>query len=297
MTYPQPDVSLIVPCYNQSRFLPGIIESVKQIRNLLIEIIIIDDGSPSDDALKHLKHLEPTMSARPFVLRRTLNCGLSASRNLGLRLARGRYIKFLDADDLILPGSLETQVGELDSDEIADFHLIGYCTANEDLSSFNIPAPSTLPSRDLTPSYVAAAWETDLSIPIHTALFRASSLNGLSFSEELEAKEDWLFWHAVAQREMKFLFNPRIGVVYRTHATSMTRNQSRMASFWLKAIESIVLSGTQLNSEEQFNLLRHFNGFYLPALNHSFFAGAQENSINTASVRVPLLLETKNDLN
>ena len=291
MTYPQPDVSLIVPCYNQSRFLPGIIESVKKVKNLLVEIIIIDDGSPNEEVLKHLKQLEPTKSARPFVLKRTLNCGLSASRNAGFRLARGRYIKFLDADDLLLPWALETQVGQLDSDETADFHLIGYCTATEDLSSFNVPEPSTLPTRSLSPSYVASAWETQLSIPIHSALFRASSLAGMTFNEELEAKEDWVFWHSVAQRGMKFILNPELGVVYRTHPTSMTRNRSRMARFWLKAIKSIIQSGTHLNLDEEAILIQHFNSFYSRHLNHGLFESAPEGFMDSIKVHMPLTFE------
>jgi glycosyltransferase involved in cell wall biosynthesis len=297
MTYSQPDVSLIVPCYKQARYLAGLFESLRQATNLLIEIIIIDDGNPDDDIAKALGLVNRTKSRHPLVLRRTMNCGLSAARNIGIQLARGRYIKFLDSDDLLLPDALETQVGELDLDETADLHLIGYCTGVEDLSSFSVFEPSTLPTQNLTPSYVASAWEIGLSIPIHTALFRTSSLNGLSFNEELEAKEDWLFWHAVAQKEMKLLINPQIGVVYRSHPTSMTKNRSRMAQFWLKAIESMILSGTQLNSDEESNILRYFNEFYLPALNFGFYEELPENFIDSVEVHIPLILATNNDLN
>lgn len=297
MTYCQPDVSLVVPCFKQARYLAGLVESVRRTTNLLIEIIIIDDGNPNDDIVKALGLVNGTKFGHLLVLRRTMNCGLSAARNVGLQLARGRYVKFLDADDLLLSDALETQVGELDLDETADLHLIGYCTGVEDLSSFSVLNPSTLPTQNLTPSYVSSAWEIELSIPIHTALFRTSSLNGMSFDEELEAKEDWLFWHAVAQKEMKLLINPQIGVVYRTHPSSMTKNRSRMAKFWLRAIELMILRGTRLNSDEESNILRYFNGFYLSALNFGFYDDLPENLIDSVEVHIPLILATNNDLN
>jgi glycosyltransferase involved in cell wall biosynthesis len=291
MTSSQPDVSLIVPCYNQARFLQGLFDSVQKCTNLWVEIVVIDDGSPNDDAINFLGQIGITTPSVSLVLRRTLNCGLSAARNVGLQLARGRYIKFLDADDLLLPGTLETQVAELDSEGTADFHLIGYCTGIDDLSSFSVLEPSTLPSQPLTPSYVASAWETELSIPIHTALFRASSLTGLAFNEEFEAKEDWVFWHSVAQRGMKFILNPELGVVYRTHPTSMTRNRSRMARFWLKAIKSIIHSGTHLNLDEEAILIQHFNSFYSRHLNHGLFESAPEGFMDSIKVHLPLTFE------
>src|SRR5829696_2931566 len=101
-----PLVSVVVPCYNQARFLGEAIESVLAQSHPLFEVVVVDDGSTDDTS---------EVAARyPGVrLVRQENRGLSGARNAGLARSRGEYVVFLDADDRLLPGALEAGVERL----------------------------------------------------------------------------------------------------------------------------------------------------------------------------------------
>ena len=97
------DISVIVPCYNSSRYLSVCLESLKAQKSPEIEIILIDDGSTDDTGamLDAFAQTEP----RARVIHQK-NGGVSAARNCGLVQACGRYIAFMDADDALEEDSL-----------------------------------------------------------------------------------------------------------------------------------------------------------------------------------------------
>ena len=107
-------VSIIIPCYNQARFLGEAIESVFAQTYTHYEIIVVDDGSTDDTA----------RVAASFGRARCLsrkNRGLAAARNAGLEAAEGSYVVFLDADDRLLPNALRDGVTALDSQPACAF--------------------------------------------------------------------------------------------------------------------------------------------------------------------------------
>ena len=98
-------VSVIIPVYNVSRYLPQCFESVisQTYRNL--EIIVVDDGSTDDSGSICDQYAEK--DDRIHVIH-TDNRGLASARNLGLENARGEYISFIDSDDWIEPHAIGT---------------------------------------------------------------------------------------------------------------------------------------------------------------------------------------------
>jgi glycosyltransferase involved in cell wall biosynthesis len=99
-----PLVSVIIPTFNRWPLLREAIESVLKQSYRDFELIVIDDGS-TDDTSKGLAKMVSQL--RFFSLPRK---GVSAARNFGVRQSVGRYIAFLDSDDLWLPRKLEKQV-------------------------------------------------------------------------------------------------------------------------------------------------------------------------------------------
>jgi len=104
-------VSVIIPAYNCSQCLPRAIRSITDQTLKSVEIIVVDDGS-SDDPAKAIK--DATGERVRLVVHET-NRGPAAARNTGIRLAKGTYVAFLDADDWWEPTKLEAQVGLLET--------------------------------------------------------------------------------------------------------------------------------------------------------------------------------------
>lgn len=99
-----PLVSIVIPCYNDERFIGEAIRSALGQTYPSIEVIVIDDGS-TDGSLEVIRSLRDCVRWETGP-----NRGGSAARNRGLALARGELIQFLDADDLLHPEKLERQV-------------------------------------------------------------------------------------------------------------------------------------------------------------------------------------------
>lgn len=103
-----PLVSIIIPCYNAERWLAETLESALAQTWTAKEILVINDGS-TDSSLA----VAQQYTTRGVRVIDQPNRGASAARNHGLRLARGDFIQFLDADDLLAPNKIELQIHAL----------------------------------------------------------------------------------------------------------------------------------------------------------------------------------------
>ncbi len=105
MNYNYPDylVSVVIPCYNQGRFLNVAIESVLAQSYHSVEIIVVDDGS-----VDNTKEVALSYPQVKYLYQQ--NSGLSAARNTGIMNASGEYLVFLDSDDWLYPHAIETNV-------------------------------------------------------------------------------------------------------------------------------------------------------------------------------------------
>ena len=99
----RPKVSIVVPTYNRIDFLKECLQSIDDQTFRDFELIVVDDAS-SDET-------EAFLHSRPLTqyIRLQQNQGVSKARNVGVRLARGQYICFLDSDDLWLKDKLKIQ--------------------------------------------------------------------------------------------------------------------------------------------------------------------------------------------
>ena len=104
----EPEVSVVVPCYNGGRFLDGMLASLARQSFRSFETIIIDDGSTDPDTVERLDR----MAADVRVVRQT-NRGLPSARNTGFREASASLVLPLDCDDALEPEFLEKAVRAL----------------------------------------------------------------------------------------------------------------------------------------------------------------------------------------
>lgn len=134
-------LSLIIPVYKVADYIEACLHSVLASLPAWAEVIIVDDGSPDDSMAiaKRVLARYPQRQGQVAMLRQT-NQGLSAARNTGIAHATGRYIGFLDSDDLLLPDYFTT-LGQLLAEnpqaEIVAFNARRFSTAG-DASAGNI---------------------------------------------------------------------------------------------------------------------------------------------------------------
>ncbi len=226
-------VSIIVPCYNQAQYLDEALHSVLNQSYQNWECIIVNDGSP-DNTEEVAKNWKAKDSRFKYLYKK--NGGLSSARNLGLRLATGNYIQFLDSDDVLSEVKLEKSM-----------EIFKNKTSNENIviTNFRMFSENLLQSKEpychlsaklFDFKNVLFKWETHFSIPIHCGLFEASLFKDFKFPEALKAKEDWVMWLFLFQKNTQVYFLDQPLAFYRLNPNGMTSNAKHMQENHLKAI-------------------------------------------------------------
>jgi len=113
-----PFVSVVIPAYNAAEWVAETIESVLHQTYNDLEVIVVNDGST--DRTVDIAEEILRKGRFPYRIVDQENSGPSSSRNRGCRTARGTWIQFLDADDLLHPRKIEVQVGEQHANPAAD---------------------------------------------------------------------------------------------------------------------------------------------------------------------------------
>src|SRR5262245_53435868 len=111
-----PQVSVVVPHYNDVSTLGAALDSALHQSVGDIEVILVDDCSSEDTSLVVGRFDDPRLR----VIRHDFNRGPAAARNTGIAAARGEFIAFLDADDIWYPSKLEHQLAALGHDAAAN---------------------------------------------------------------------------------------------------------------------------------------------------------------------------------
>ncbi|HRU60981.1 MAG TPA: glycosyltransferase family A protein, partial [Bacteroidia bacterium] len=106
-----PYFSIVIPSYNRIRFLPETIDSILKQTCQDFEILVVDDGSTdhTPEIIRNRYNQFPNLR-----LIEQVNSERGTARNNGFRLAKGKYVIFIDSDDMMLPEHLETLKAYID---------------------------------------------------------------------------------------------------------------------------------------------------------------------------------------
>ena len=118
MSNPSPTLSVIIPAYNVARYIRVAVTSALDQTYRDLEVIVVNDGS-TDDTRLILDDLASDRRDPRLVLVHQDNAGVSAARNRGIRLARGRLIGFVDGDDVWQPAKAERHIAAMEADPAA----------------------------------------------------------------------------------------------------------------------------------------------------------------------------------
>lgn len=179
-------ISVIIPCYNSEETIQKCLQSVIEQTYKVFEIIIIDDGSTDKTVFYIQDFISRNNTNENIILINQTNQGPSAARNVGLKIAQGCIIAFLDADDYWEINKMKTQIDFLRNHK--DVYLcataFGYKRIDEKFQYKTI-------------SFKELLYKNYFSTP--TVIIRREGLvTELSFNELQRASEDYKLWLEIA---------------------------------------------------------------------------------------------------
>ena len=184
----EPFLSVLIPCWNAEGSIARAIASVLEERSVLLECIVVDDGST--DRTADIVAAVAAEDHRVVLLRLPENAGVSKARNMGLERARGEWLTLLDADDRFLPGGLGRLVRAAvasDAQAVIGQQVWWDGRRQRVLSLYDIP-DIRRPGRK---SLVANPGLLN-SLSPHAKLLRRASFEGLRFSGRVLGDQPWI---------------------------------------------------------------------------------------------------------
>lgn len=216
----QPIVSVIMPVFNSERFLDRSVRSVLDQDFTSWELLLVDDCST--DRSREVIERWSRSDQRIRALVKKTNSGTADTRNTGLRAARGRFVSFLDSDDLWDHGFLREQLSLLESSG-AGMASCGYRHIDE--AGVEILRPRLPPSRPITYSMNL----TNNRIGILTVLIDTSRTGALAFDTTLgSVRDDYALWLDILRKIPFCAVNPAVLASYRLRAGAVTSRKGRL---------------------------------------------------------------------
>jgi glycosyltransferase involved in cell wall biosynthesis len=224
-----PIVSVIIPTYNRWPLVREAIESVLAQRYSSFELIVVDDGSTDGTAGKLAE-----FGTKLRVIEQP-HTGVSAARNKGAAAAGGRYLAFLDSDDLWLPQKLAIQTAFM------DYHPeIAICQTNEIWLRrgvrVNPKAKHRKPSGDIFQRSLDLCLVSPSAVMMTRELFYQSG----GFDESLPVCEDYDLWLRIATGHSVPLIPDALTVKRGGHSDQLSHSQWGMDRYRIAALEKLL---------------------------------------------------------
>ena len=230
-------ISLVFPVYNVSSFVENSFLSALAQTYKDVEFIIIDDCSTDDSMSKVYKILDHHVRKKDvFVYKHNKNMGLSEARNTGLRMATGKYIYFMDSDDLIVPECLQLHYDSIVTNQ-SDFTIAGVKKIGGHSVNSNMKFTS-LSGNDILKSYLQREWMTSAWNKLIVKDFLLE--NELFFKKGLIYEDMlWLFEVVLNANRMSVVPQQTYLYIIRNNSITTTLNSTKKIDSWIYIIESL----------------------------------------------------------
>lgn len=204
---PSPDVTVVIPVYNNARYLPESLASVYEQSHDSWEIVVVDDGSTEPECLAYLESLD-----RPRL--RTIrqeNRGLPGARNAGIGEANGRFVIPLDSDDELSPDFMSRLLAVLEDRPQAAY---AHCHARlyHDVDAIWLTRPFN------------PYWQLLGNAVVGCVLLRREAWESVGGYDETmtSGNEDWELWIRLMEHGWDQVLVPEVLFKYRKHGISMS---------------------------------------------------------------------------
>jgi glycosyltransferase involved in cell wall biosynthesis len=240
-----PLVSIIIPAYNVASYIGDALRSIFIQDFKSYEVIVVDDGSTDTPDLE--KALAPYRDQIQYI--RQENRGISAARNAALRVARGKLIALLDADDVWQPGKLTEQLSFMDHAQFdmvyADALLIG-----------DVPWPAGTTFMDRSPSEgpvtLNSLLDLRVTVVVSTVIMRKDLVEQVGgFDEEdRNLTEDFDLWLRLARAGAQIGYQRKVLAEYRYRSDSISASRIKLHEAALRVLQK-TRGGMSLSATEK----------------------------------------------
>ena len=208
-----PILSILMPVYNVENYIEEAVYSILNQTFRDFELIILDDCSP-DKSLQIVKNIT---DPRIMIYHGEKNVGLANILNVGLKLARGKYIGRMDSDDISDLSRFEKQITYMESHPDVDL-----CSCAMEL--FGAKNDIWIRNSNFEEIKISALFFSPI---LHaSSVWRRKSFEGLEFRQEMVPAEDYDLWTRAIAKGLKLINIPEVLYKYRIHPTQITTNVS-----------------------------------------------------------------------
>lgn len=220
----EPLITIITPCYNSADFVSLTINSVLEQSYTNWELIVIDDKSKDDTCAVVEAYTQQHSNIKLIKLEK--NGGVANARNVGLAEAKGKYIAFLDSDDIWLKDKLAKQVTYMEQKNLP-MTFCAYQRIDEDnkVISGKIAVPHSVNYKKLLSHNV---------IIFSTSLTLKSAIGSTRFKKA--GHEDWIFWLDLFKKPFDGYGIDEVLVQYRIRKGSVSSNKLKVIGFTWKIL-------------------------------------------------------------
>lgn len=265
-------VSVIMPCYNASAYIDKAIKSVLAQTYTDWELLVVDDGSK--DGSPEIAKAYEKKDLRIHLIEQP-NSGACVARNRGLQLAKGEYVKYFDADDILDPNCLEEQVKQIErllphQIPFGYYHTID----NQDRLIDDNPYSEDFlkAAKGDSVQYIFSYWQMLTSCPLH----RKKMLDAIGgFDPSLSRGQETDLHFRLALAGAQFVYFPTLCYQYRQY-----QSEARISSNFSPQTAKFRENYVELMRRREKQLLAHYGD--MPACYHRVFANFWFDMARTA---------------
>ncbi|HNV01493.1 MAG TPA: glycosyltransferase family A protein [archaeon] len=208
----RPKISIILPVYNDEKYIKESLDSILNQTFNDFELIIINDNS-KDDTMKIIKNYTK-IESKIKIINNKKNIGVYRSINKGLKKAKGNYIARMDSDDICYKNRLQTQYDFLEKNK--DIFLIGTSAFIIDKNGKKI---KHLMKYQIFPFLMKIILKRRNCIIHPSIMFRNT---GELYSEKKNEQDEWLFYKSLLEKKKKIINLPNTLLKYRINPKGMS---------------------------------------------------------------------------
>jgi glycosyltransferase involved in cell wall biosynthesis len=226
-------ISIIIPAYKAEKYIDNALNSIQAQTHTEWELIVVEDAFNDRTAVIVEEFSQRNSNNSVSYLRHDINKGLAATRNTGIKTARGTYIALLDHDDVWQPQHLKNLVLALSQDN-SD---IAYTTVSMFNDAEHITGTFGPTEKEMLDFPFSLFWRNFI-VP-SSVVMRKSVFEEIGFFEEnMRSCEDYEYWLRMARSGYRFSHVDGHSCLYRRHESSLSQNLELMLKLELDIVKS-----------------------------------------------------------